>query len=786
MAIRGRYRLFSSIVRIASSENLSFNSRLKSIAIKINNSLGAIATTLYILDEGRRCLSQMIRHDDPEEIHTCSIPLGEGDAGSCASFKSAILKWENGLREEQPGKASQRTLLCLPVPSGKKINGVISLEMGKNIRFSADDNEFLQDIALILGSLIQNRRIIEWSNKRVQNLMTLNELGKIINKPVSFKVLPSFILGVCHRYTNACCTVLRIIAYESFPSGVLKKCRRKFQAVLPSLLELEARYAEKSLSTGAPLLTTDIIADEILPPSCVCVPLYYEATVIGTLTFFGKQMDDGTFGSFDEEDRELFESIATSAASALGIAARSRQMNLLAGENSRKIKELSLLYRISTAMHSTTRLNELIYLALNALVSDEDPIFERAMLFLVNERAGVIQGMLGVDSETSRAEKMAVDDGRNILSPGCETSGGYAAGEGESELARKVKESRMPLDKKSNMSSRAILEKKLIHVSDAAREKRIDREFLERFAINEFAAVPLMAKNEVVGLVIVDNPLTRKSITKSDLRFLQLLLNQAGIAIENSMLYSRIEDAHRDYREVQQKLIQGEKLAAIGEMAASIAHELRGPLVSIGGLAKRLERKFPHDSYEWKYADIIARESDRLEKMLTDTLFFSKKAELSFASCDINAILEESLAVVASQLELNRISVKLRTHPEIGPFCGDFLQLKQVFINLFSNAAESMKNGGALFIVVSPARLEGMDALYVKVSDTGGGIPLEVMGNIFNPFFTTKEHGTGLGLPISHRIVTNHGGKILVYNRLGSGAQFKVILPLQPKIPHAR
>jgi GAF domain-containing protein len=89
----------------------------------------------------------------------------------------------------------------------------------------------------------------------------------------------------------------------------------------------------------------------------------------------------------------------------------------------------------------------------------------------------------------------------------------------------------MPLDKKSNISSRAILEKKLIHVSDAAREKRINREFLERFAINEFAAVPLMAKNEVVGLVIVDNPLTRKSITKSDLRFLQLLLNQAGIGV---------------------------------------------------------------------------------------------------------------------------------------------------------------------------------------------------------------------------------------------------------------
>jgi signal transduction histidine kinase len=117
-----------------------------------------------------------------------------------------------------------------------------------------------------------------------------------------------------------------------------------------------------------------------------------------------------------------------------------------------------------------------------------------------------------------------------------------------------------------------------------------------------------------VGLVIVDNHLTKKNITRDDLRFLQLLLNQAGIAIENSMLYSRIEDANRDFREVQQRLIQGEKLAAIGEMAASIAHELKGPLVSIGGFARRLEQRSAPDSTEWKYAYTIAREVDRLEK----------------------------------------------------------------------------------------------------------------------------------------------------------------------------
>ncbi len=777
MAIHSRNRLLSSVVRIASSENLSFNARLKSIARIVNESVDAESTTIYLLDEERRNLSQKIPHEGPDEIQVCSIPLGEGAAGSCATRKAMIHTGKERLHEDEIAAGAGQHMVCLPIPPGRKICGVISLGLREDVPLPADEKELLQDVSAVLGSLIQSREMNEWSNKRVQNLITLNELGKMVNKPVPFKVLPSFILNVAHHYANSCCTVLRIVRHGVFSPVVLKRCRRKFHAGLASFLELEARHATKTLSTGTPILTTDIIADEVLPPSCVCVPLRYESRLIGTLTFFGKVADDGRFRNFDEEDRELFESMATPVAVALEVAANNRQTELLVSENTRKLRELSALYRIGIAMHSTIKLNELIYLALNALVSGSAPIFERAMLFLVNERAGVIQGMLGVTSEASRETDKTVEEDANLLSAPWEISEEDLASQQESEFSRKVKESRLPLDKTLNISSRAVLEKKLIHVSDATREKRIDREFVERFGMNEFAAVPLMARNEVVGLVIVDNPLTLKNITKGDIRFLQLLLNQAGIAIENAMLYNRIEDAHRDFREVQQRLIQGEKLAAIGEMAASIAHELKGPLVSIGGLAKRLERKFPTDSSEWKYAETIAREAGRLEKMLTDTLLFSKKAAISCAPCNINAIIEESLAIVASLLEDRKIRVKVRYHPRLGPFCGDFLQLKQVFINLFSNAAEAMKNGGTLSVTVSPARLDGADALCVKVMDSGGGIPLEILSNIFNPFFTTKEYGTGLGLPISHRIVANHGGKILVYNRIGVGAQFKVILP---------
>jgi signal transduction histidine kinase len=165
--------------------------------------------------------------------------------------------------------------------------------------------------------------------------------------------------------------------------------------------------------------------------------------------------------------------------------------------------------------------------------------------------------------------------------------------------------------------------------------------------------------------------------------------------------------------------------------------------------------------------------------MLTEILAFSRKATICYTQCEINDIVEDALAIVAPTLEEGRIKViKHSSLKNILSFFCDSQQLKQVFLNLFWNAQEAMRSGGQLEITISATRLNGRDAVSVKIADTGGGIKPEVLHNIFNPFYTTKETGTGLGLPISNRIVTNHGGKIRVNNHVGIGAEFNVILPL--------
>jgi signal transduction histidine kinase len=468
------------------------------------------------------------------------------------------------------------------------------------------------------------------------------------------------------------------------------------------------------------------------------------------------------------------------------VALRTAQLNRLQKENDKKLQELSFLYRMSNTMLSTIQLNKLAHLILSALTSGETPLFDRAMLFLINERSATMQGMLGITRETSSGLISPDADPANILASRWDMADEVMSRQRDSEFSRRVRESRLELNRKRNAASRAVLGKKLMFIPDTSKAKRIDHEFVRRFGITSFAIAPLIAKENVIGLIVVDNNLSTRRISRDDLRFLQLFANQAGMAIENSILYNRLEDANRNLREARENLLQRERLSTIGEMAAGIAHEIKGPLVSIGGFARRLERHLSARSAEKDHASTIVREVERLEKMLTDILSFSRKTTICYSCFDIRDIVEESLSIIADALNEQRITV-VRSYPHGAiSLLGDCHQMKQVFLNLLINSLEAMPGGGELRITIAPARLSGARAVSVKVADSGGGIPIELLGSIFISFFTTKEAGTGLGLPIASRIVANHGGKIHVTNEPGIGAEFNVILPLNPASAAAR
>lgn len=459
------------------------------------------------------------------------------------------------------------------------------------------------------------------------------------------------------------------------------------------------------------------------------------------------------------------------------VVRRTEELRKVSEENNQKLQELSLLHRLSSPILATVRVDKLAHLILTALTAGPSPVFERAMLFMINERSGILQGMLGIDRETSIDLPFPTRSDLGHSTP-WDLDDATLTRQRSSEFCSQVKTVRIELDKTKNISSRAVLEKRIFHIPDAVNDKRVNPAIIDTFSIRSFAVAPLQTKDRVFGVVFVDNPYSGKPITREDLRFLQLFTSQAGIAIENSLLYGSLEEANRRLREAQDQLLHGERLATIGEMAASIAHELKGPLVSIGGFARRLGRKVHKDSVEAQYTETIVNEVKRLEKLLSDTLSFSRKATICYDHCAITDVVEDALTIVMPLLARSTIKiVKAYPRTPIHLFA-DCQQLKQIFINLFSNANEAMQEQGELHIAISASTLHGKPAVAVKVGDTGSGIPTDAINKIFSSFYTTKSDGTGLGLPIASRIVANHGGKIQVKSQPGVGTDFTVILPL--------
>ena len=443
-------------------------------------------------------------------------------------------------------------------------------------------------------------------------------------------------------------------------------------------------------------------------------------------------------------------------------------------ETDNRLSELTLLYQLSNTMLSTIRLNKLAHLILTAVTTPSSNLFERAILFLRNEKTNVLQGMLAVTRRLS--EGLCIVGGHDALGSRWDISDEIISRQRSDEFCVQVRLTRIEIDRGCPLIYRVISERALCHSDEVQCQKCTTCSFIRPLCGGSFAVAPLIARETAIGMIVVDNPDSGREISSNNLRFLQLFANQAGMAIENSMLYNRIEEAHLNLREAKERLSHGERLAAIGEMAASLAHELKNPLITIGGFAGRLIKSLPVDAREHHYADVIVSEVSRLEKMLTEILAFSRKPTICFSACDLEGIVRDCLASCATTFEDHNIKASLISDVPPLTVSGDAHQLKQVFLNLVLNSCDAMPEGGKLFLTIERTDLDRKSVI-VTVEDTGGGISKEMQSQIFNPFFTTKHHGTGLGLSIANRIIINHFGSIETHNS-EQGAVFTIILPL--------
>ncbi|MGD0584854.1 MAG: ATP-binding protein [Oryzomonas sp.] len=244
-----------------------------------------------------------------------------------------------------------------------------------------------------------------------------------------------------------------------------------------------------------------------------------------------------------------------------------------------------------------------------------------------------------------------------------------------------------------------------------------------------------------------------------------------------------------DKRLHELQLMQAEKLSSIGVLAAGVAHEINNPLSSVAGYAEALLRRFrdeeslvsdPRLEDFPKYLQVIIRESYRCKGIIDCLLTFSRKSDGSLGSVDINQILEELLELVRHKSRYDKIDIRTDLHADLPLVTGDPSGLRQVFMNLVMNAHQAIKGSGLVEITT---RLTDADTVSVLIRDSGCGIPKAAIDQIWDPFFTTKEigEGLGLGLAVTYNIVKRHGGEISVESKVGKGTTFTVRIPVCQK-----
>jgi two-component system NtrC family sensor kinase len=293
-------------------------------------------------------------------------------------------------------------------------------------------------------------------------------------------------------------------------------------------------------------------------------------------------------------------------------------------------------------------------------------------------------------------------------------------------------------------------------------------------------SIPLIWKEQLIGMINLSHKFNRDIYSREDIELLSTLANQAAIAIENARLY---EDLKRSKSYIR----RADRLASLGTLTAGLAHEIRNPLVAIKTFTHLLPERIDDQEFRDKFLHIASGEVDRISSLITELLDFARPSDPKLEMENINIILDGMILLVTTEMNKKQIN-NMKDYDSNLPLVEiDREQIKQVFLNILLNAIEATPQKGKITVRTrSFTKPGGEPYVQVEFTDTGCGIPSDQLEEIFNPFFTTKTTGSGLGLSISNQIVRDHRGYIDVESQSGKGSSFFINLPVNQDHPKRR
>lgn len=447
-----------------------------------------------------------------------------------------------------------------------------------------------------------------------------------------------------------------------------------------------------------------------------------------------------------------------------------------------RLAKLSLLNQVSEALYGAQLdLDQILQAVLVCMTAGQGLRFNRAFLLLVDTKTESLQGEMAIGPSNADEAARIWHDLAHQPSDLFEMVLSYDKSIKQTDVAVNeiVRHMSIPLNDEGNILIQTMAEG---HVRAVGAE--LDQGGVETLrhwlGCHEFAIAPMSTRRGPVGVIVVDNAISGTAITALDLEFLQMFANQTAGAIENSRLYSELEQrlndlhvAHDKQREDQETLLRMERLSVMGETSAIVAHELRNPLVAIGGFARSLTRGIEPGDPNRVAATIIVEEVSRMERIIHDLLDFIRPPKLLRQALVVDETVTQSVEKYRPRVE--EAKVELIVDLQAGPLVAEMHpgEIQQVLQNFLLNAIQALDGPGQVVV-----RSRGIDGgVKVSVADNGPGIDPTLVEKLDAPFFSTKPTGSGLGLTICTQIIKAHGGVFEVENQPEGGAVFSFILP---------
>ncbi len=454
-------------------------------------------------------------------------------------------------------------------------------------------------------------------------------------------------------------------------------------------------------------------------------------------------------------------------------------------ERHRQLYERSVLQQLARAMLGMLKLPRLLHAILTGMTAGGAVGlgFNRAFLMLADERSGTLRAEMAV-GPTSATEAgriwAGVDTSHSTIGDFLDDYDQLPPPQ-QNPFFRLVSELEVPLSDVEKLPMLALETRQTQHVVNAYEDTRVPDAFRQHLQAEEFVVAPLFVSDTRIGVAYADNFVSRQPISRSDVQLFTSLANHAALAIDRAAAYEQeqrraaeLEAAYRELEAAQERSLRAESLAAVGEMAAIVAHEIRNPLSTIGGFANLMVRQAGDPERVARNGKIIYDEVMRLEKIVSGLLAFSRPGVPQFGWCDIGDTIDDCMQRITAGFAWRDVEVTVECPENLPPVYIDCAQIYQVLDNLVRNAFDAMPDGGWLRVT---CRSGDDGEVIIEVSDTGVGISQENMDSVFNTFFTTKSTGMGLGLALSKKIIHDHGAEMLVRSAVNAGTTFSLVFP---------